>query len=389
MIRVLTYSVLLIVGMVLSQLPAIDHLKPEISALTMIFLAYIMIQVGMEFEIDKTNLRKYGVDYLVAMAAAAVPWLTAAAYFWWFFHIGISESLLIGRFAAPTSAGILFTMLAAAGLAATWTYKKARVLAIFDDLDTVLLMIPLKMMLLGFTLKLVGLGIVVIGLLAVAYYIHWLRVPTNNFWVAGYALLVWGSCFGFDYVTELHLEVLLPAFALGCLIKSDHLHGSEEFDPHARGPEPYNREWEDLLDRFIKGSFMLLAGMALPPIQFGTIGIGIVVVHVLVLTFLMNIGKCVPLAVYGDEASLRERAALSVGMFPRGEVGIGVLLVSLEIFQQTGSFDTPGISESISLGGLSLALNLSLTGLFILAVIRLLNSDAAKAPVSFGRESDK
>ena len=87
MVRILTYSVLLIVGMVLSQLPAIDHLKPQIAALTMIFLAYIMIQVGMEFEIDKNNLRKYGVDYLVAMAAAAVPWLTAAAYFWWFFHI--------------------------------------------------------------------------------------------------------------------------------------------------------------------------------------------------------------------------------------------------------------------------------------------------------------
>ena len=79
MVRILTYSVLLIVGMVLSQLPAIDHLKPQIAALTMIFLAYIMIQVGMEFEIDKNDLRKYGVDYLVAMAAAAVPWLTAAA----------------------------------------------------------------------------------------------------------------------------------------------------------------------------------------------------------------------------------------------------------------------------------------------------------------------
>jgi Kef-type K+ transport system membrane component KefB len=85
----------------------------------MIFLAYVMIQVGMEFEIDKNDLRKYGVDYLIAMAAAAVPWLTAAAYFWWFFQIGAAESLLIGRFAAPTSAGILFTMLAAAGLAAT------------------------------------------------------------------------------------------------------------------------------------------------------------------------------------------------------------------------------------------------------------------------------
>jgi hypothetical protein len=64
MVRVLTYSVLLIVGMLLSQLPAIDHFKPEISALTMIFLAYIMIQVGMEFEIDKSNLRKYGVAWL-------------------------------------------------------------------------------------------------------------------------------------------------------------------------------------------------------------------------------------------------------------------------------------------------------------------------------------
>jgi len=40
-------------------------------------------------------------------------------------------------------------MLAAAGLSATWMFRKARILAIFDDLDTVLLMIPLKMMMLG------------------------------------------------------------------------------------------------------------------------------------------------------------------------------------------------------------------------------------------------
>jgi Kef-type K+ transport system membrane component KefB len=321
------------------------------------------------------------------MGAAAVPWLTAAAYFWWIFGVGAQESLLIGRFAAPTSAGILFTMLAAAGLAATWTYKKARVLAIFDDLDTVLLMIPLKMMLLGFTAKLLGLGIIVVGLLAAAYYmIHWLRMPTNNFWVAGYAALVWGLCLAFDYTTDLHLEVLLPAFALGCLIKSDHLHGSEEFDPLARGPEPYNAEWEDVLDRFIKGAFMLLAGIALPPIEFGTMGVGSFVIHVLLLTVLMNIGKCVPLATYRDEAGTKERAALSVGMFPRGEVGIGVLLVSLEMFQQTGSADVPGIRESISLGGLSLALNLCLTGLFILAVIRLLKP--ARAMQTAGSASE-
>jgi hypothetical protein len=374
MFRVLTYSVLLIFGMGLSQLAAVDDFKPEISALTMIFLAYIMIQVGLEFEIDKSQPRKYAVDYLVAMGAAAVPWLTAAGYFWWFFNVGYRESLLIGRFAAPTSAGILFTMLAAAGLAATWTYKKARVLAIFDDLDTVLLMIPLKMMLLGFTLKLLGLGVVVVGLLVAAYYMmHWLRVPTNNFWITAYAALVWVLCFAFDYVTDLHLEVLLPAFALGCLIKSDHLHGSEQFDPLSRGPEPYNREWEDVLDQFVKGAFMLLAGMALPPIQFGIMGVGSVLLHVLFLTFLMNVGKCVPLATYRNEATPKERVALSLGMFPRGEVGIGVLLVSLEIFHQTGSLEAPGIRESISLAGLSLALNLSLTGVFILAVIKLLN----------------
>jgi hypothetical protein len=78
MVRVLTYSVLLIVGMVLSQLPAIHHLKPGIAALTMSFLAYIMIQVGMEFEIDKTDLRKYGIVYLVAMASRSfVNWALA------------------------------------------------------------------------------------------------------------------------------------------------------------------------------------------------------------------------------------------------------------------------------------------------------------------------
>ena len=101
-------------------------------------------------------------------------------------------------------------------------------------------------------------------------------------------------------------------------------------------------------------------------------GVGSVLLHLLFLTFLMNVGKCVPLATYRDEANLKERAALSLGMFPRGEVGIGVLLVSLDIFHQTGSLEVPGIRESISFAGLSLALNLSLTGVFILAVIRLL-----------------
>jgi hypothetical protein len=40
-------------------------------------------------------------------------------------------------------------MLAAAGLGVTWVFKKAQVLAIFDDLFTILLLIPLKIMFVG------------------------------------------------------------------------------------------------------------------------------------------------------------------------------------------------------------------------------------------------
>jgi Kef-type K+ transport system membrane component KefB len=368
---VMLYSVLLIAGMGLSQLAMIQDHNEAITALTMIFLAYIMIQVGMEFDIDKSRLGSYGVDYLIAMAAAAVPWVCAAVYFWWWFGLGFKESLLVGRFASPTSAGILFTMLAAAGLAASWLYKKARVLAIFDDLDTVLLMIPLKMMLLGFQPKLVILVLAVVAFLAAAYFwIHWLNVPTGNGWIALYALLVWLVTFSFDYATDLHLEVLIPAFALGCVIKSNHLHGSADY---ATTPHPVKKgnDWEAVLDSAVKGAFMLLAGMAMPRIALGGMSMGLVALHVLFITIVSNIGKCVPLFAYSAEATVRQRLALSIGMFPRGEVGIGVLLVSLEIFRQQNSLSNPAVQQSITVGALSLALNLALTGLFIVAAIRL------------------
>ena len=379
MLRVLIYSLLLIVGMGLSQLPTAPGLSQLISTLTMIFLAYIMTQVGMEFDIDKSRLHQYAVDYLVAMGAAAIPWLFAAGYFWWVLDVEVNEALLVGRFAAPTSAGILFTMLVAAGLSATWVYRKARLLAIFDDLDTILLMIPLKMLLIGLVPKLLVLAVVILGLLAAAYFcIHWLRVPTRNAWVAVYAITVWASAYAFDYLTELHLEVLLPAFALGCIIKSDHLHGSAEFSPEGPAPTPPEPSWERNLDRGIKGGFMLLAGMALPPVQLSSMGWGAITLHVLWITILSNLGKCFPVTAYRREASMRQRLALSLGMFPRGEVGIGVLLVSLDLFRQKGVLHMQGIQESIALAGLSLALNLALTGLFILGVIRLLEPQISK-----------
>ena len=65
------------------------------------------------------------------MATAAVPWIMVAFYYMFLLPADLfgnwdawKENLLLSRFAAPTSAGILFTMLAAAGLRREWIYKK-------------------------------------------------------------------------------------------------------------------------------------------------------------------------------------------------------------------------------------------------------------------------
>src|SRR3989338_8990078 len=148
--QVILYSGLLICGIVISQVIDLTGARSLLSVATFICLAYIMIEVGLEFTIDKNKLKSYGWDYIVAATAAAFPWIFCAIYFMLVFGTNWKEALLIGRFAAPTSAGVLFAMLAAAGLGATWLFQKARVLAIFDDLDTVLFMIPLQMLVVGF-----------------------------------------------------------------------------------------------------------------------------------------------------------------------------------------------------------------------------------------------
>ena len=79
--KVISFSLMLIVGLVLSQmLPAqlgdsYAELKHQIEVMLGVCLAFIMINVGREFEIDKSNVKVYVKDYLVAMLAAALPWL--------------------------------------------------------------------------------------------------------------------------------------------------------------------------------------------------------------------------------------------------------------------------------------------------------------------------
>lgn len=391
--KVLFYSVLLILGLVGSQMmgEAPHGLQRAIGLATMFALAFIMIHVGYEFEMDKSRPRQYAWDYAVAASAATLPWLFCTLYFVY----GMSprdrwddielwrESLLEGLFAAPTSAGVLFSMLAAAGLAATWLFKKARILAIFDDLQTILLLIPLKMIIIGPRWQLFAIGLVIVGLLFVAYrYLNTLNLPVTWPFVMTYAaaivglseLVYWVSK-RVDPAVPIHLEVLLPAFALGCVMKPPPGH-----DPHVddmlegveEGPEDPQ---EQAVSTVVSAVFMVLVGLSMPPIgNTGGVGWGMIAVHVLLVTLLSNLGKMLPALCYRREATLRERLALAIGMWPRGEVGAGVLVIAL-------SYGIAGASLTVAV--LSLALNLLCTGLFILAVKKLIAGTAmAAAPAA-------
>lgn len=79
--RILFLMLFLTLGLLLSQLiPVVWGNYPGWFSwlrqfLTMGFLAYIMIEVGREFEINLKNKKQYAVDYFVAATAAAFPWL--------------------------------------------------------------------------------------------------------------------------------------------------------------------------------------------------------------------------------------------------------------------------------------------------------------------------
>lgn len=410
--KVLLFSLLLIGGLVASQLlpgamgeSAWGHASRWIHLATITALAFIMIHVGFEFDIDKSKPGQYGVDLMVACSAATLPWMFCSGYFifvmspreFWGDWTAWKESLLAGVFSAPTSAGVLFSMLAAAGLGATWLFKKARVLAIFDDLFVVLLMIPLKMMILGFKWQLAVVVLVMGFQLWLAWrFLHVLRLPTGWRWVMAYAVGIVALTEGLHRATSLidaevpiHIEVLLPAFVLGCVLartrgvvapgidSSASASQDEADDPDiALDPEHgHDEPGEERAATIISAAFMALVGLSMPVIglagraavddhadhlsELPAMGWGMIAVHVLAVTVVSNIGKMVPAMCYRSEAPLRTRVALAIGMWPRGEVGAGVLVIAL-------GYDITGPVVTVAL--LSLIVNLVLTGGFIVVI---------------------
>lgn len=383
--KVLSFSVFLLVGLAASQvLPFVaGDATRSVKVVTDIFLyiclAFIMINVGREFEIDKSRWKSYALDYFVAMVAAAMPWLLIALYYIFVLFPSTQwgsgdlwkETLLISRFAAPTSAGILFTMLAALRLKSSWMYKKIQVLAIFDDLDTILLMIPLQVFMIGMKWQMAVILTVVIFLLVFGWK-QMGRYGMRQDWKAilGYSVIVIVFTQGIYHVSEyflgphegIHIEVLLPAFVLGMVMKPQHIESRTE----------------EKVSTAISYFFMFLVGVSMP--QF--IGLdmnsqptnpdsvtaslpmmswGMIAVHVVVVSLLSNIGKLMPLAFYRDR-KFSERLALSIGMFTRGEVGAGVIFIAI-------SYNLGGPLLLISV--LTIVLNLILTGGFVMLVKKL------------------
>lgn len=240
--KVLSFSGFLMLGLVVSQfLPMMagdgyGAVKSISNVLLYVCLSFIMINVGREFVLDKTRWKSYAQDYFIAMATAALPWFMIAIYYvfvllppdFWNSWEAWKENLLLSRFAAPTSAGILFTMLAAIGLKSSWIYKKIQVLAIFDDLDTILLMIPLQIMMIGLRWQLIIVVVIVFLLLSIG----WQRLNKYDWrqdWKAilFYSIIIFlatqilylGSKELYGEEGSIHIEVLLPAFVLGMIMK--------------------------------------------------------------------------------------------------------------------------------------------------------------------------
>jgi Kef-type K+ transport system membrane component KefB len=349
---VIIFSLLLIFGIAAGQMFNLSGVHEVLSLITSLCLAYIMIEVGLEFSVDKRKIGSYGWDSVVAVIAAVLPALLWFGYFVIFINSSWKPALLSGLSSAPTSAGVLFSMMMAAGLSATWVFKKARVLAVLDDLATILLLTPLQILIIGFEWGSIAVLILIsVFLFASFRWQNTINWPVGENWLLLYASGLTGILFFVKHTAHIHLEVLIPAFMLGCLLHMPHHHQKSVARTMVR------------LDTIVKGLFMFLVGLSLPKIAIGSVPLGSTIGHVVVLTILANIGKCFSLFCYRKEASWKERLALSVAMFPRGEVGAAVLLIGI-------GYGFSGYESTLAV--LGLAFNLILTGTFIWIVMKLL-----------------
>jgi hypothetical protein len=219
------------------------------------------------------------------------------------------------------------------------------------------------------------------------------ELPFSWPWVLGYATVITLASELIEIASRMpnerapiHIEVMLPAFVLGCILKrplGGDPHSDDAREGHQEGPESAS---EQNVSTIVAAVVMVLVGLNMPPILGGDSPVQMaeseiatpapiasqqafewstIIVHVLFVTVLANLGKMAPAFAYSKEAHWRERLALAIGMWPRGEVGAGILVISL-------SYGIGGPVLTVAM--LSLALNLLLTGVFILIVKKLVQT---------------
>ena len=378
--NIITHSILLFLGLLFSQiLPSLSektylYIEFALKQISMIALAFIMIRIGLKFRITKNRLKRYRKDSLVAFFTTLLPWIFCSVYFVYFlphleclssYQIWL-ESLLISHFAAPTSIGILFTMLTSVGLAHTWIFQKIKVLAIFDDLNTVLLIIPLKILLVGMQWEIFIVLFFLISLIVLAWKkLHSIALPLNWYWVLLYSIITVIFCeivyfltAAMDGLISIHLEILLPAFVLGCVLAYPN---DDKKKLYALLKKPVEKR----VQFSVAAVFMLLVGLSMPPVLLkaaafqnlksqgwmeiitetphlifqsnGSLSFFNLAIHAIIVTLTANLGKMVPIFCYRHEASLKERLSVSLAMCCRGEVSAGILVISLSLISSEES----------------------------------------------------
>lgn len=397
--KILIFAALMCIGLFIAQAagttPAVNERLSFMARLPCnIALSYIVIKVGLEFDVDRSNLSAYTKDYLVATLAAVCPTLLVFCYmlmmvgnpevaFLGFGNqptITTMQALLLSIFAGPTSAGMLLTLLGAANLKGTWIYMKASTLAIFDDLDSLVFIAVMKAVAMpgdGFRGAPLLLTLV---LLAIAWVCtHQLDIPHSWPRLLLYASVIGVSLWLLEGVHRAYpdskwlfdMAVLMPSFTLGCVIR----HDPEESNAQQCQEETNDSLVSQYLSReqmdFVMGcTFMVCVGLSMPTFTgLQEMGTGTVIFHVVVINVLMLLGKFVIPFFYGSEADLRQRWGLAIAMCPRGEIGAAVIFITI---QTAGDLID---SVFIAIATLSVIVNLVLSTGLIAYVVKVAKSD--------------
>jgi len=365
-VKILVYSFLMCVGLAISQfIPQAedDEFGFYVRLPAGIALSYIIVHVGLDFEIVKWRLPTYALDFFVATSAALVPLLVVFGYLKyvcgshslphaWYVEepLGTSQGLLLSVFSAPTSAGMLISMMEAADLKHTWVFKKASMLAILDDIDSLVFIAFMRILAIGgsqIDLRHFGPVIVTVGLLTIAWFnIHKFVIPHSWPWVLMYAFIL-GT--GFWIIEGLTREfphcnfifvvaVLIPSFTLGCVTYDPKMETSQsykhieiELTEEFIERQEYIDSHAPCMETFMGCAFMFFVGLSMPSLNsLGSMSHSAVIFHVVAINILMLLGKLIICFFYSNETSKTQRIALGLAMCPRGEIGASVIIITIQ-----------------------------------------------------------